>query len=194
MSPRPTRLRRVSNPPVISGFKPYGGKEQTEKAGTVFLHFEEYEVIRLCDYEHMNHHEASKVMDVSRPTLTRIYAKARAKIAEALVTGKQIIIEGGKIYFDSDWHTCNSCGCYFNQPEKNIEVLICPLCGSDKIENCEAMNEDMAGTHRQCSEKCVCPGCGYEKLHEPGQPCKEQVCPVCNGRLMRKNNLLRKDI
>ena len=134
MSPRPTRLRRVSNPPVISGFKPYGGKAQAETAGSVFLHFEEYEVIRLCDYEHMNHHEASRVMDVSRPTLTRIYAKARAKIAEALVTGKQIIIEGGKIYFDSEWYKCNTCGCYFNNPEKPKVILSCALCGSADFE------------------------------------------------------------
>ena len=41
-------------------------------------------------------------------------------------------------------------------------------CGSDKIESCEAMNEDMAGT-RQCPE-CVCPGCGYEKLMNRATP------------------------
>ncbi len=194
MSPRPKRLRRVSNPPIISGFKPYGGEVRDQPKGSVFLHFEEYEVIRLCDFENMSHHDASKIMDVSRPTLTRIYAKARAKIAEAMVTGKQIIIEGGKIYFDSDWYICNGCGCYFNQPDKSSRVAECPLCGSDRIENCEAMNVDMAESHRQCADLCACPECGYERPHEPANPCKEQLCPVCGTHLMRKNNLLTRDI
>lgn len=69
-------------------------------------------------------------MDVSRPTLTRIYARARQKIAEALVRGCQIIIEGGKIYFDSEWFECKTCGCYFNNPEKQNELKECPLCRS----------------------------------------------------------------
>lgn len=72
-------------------------------------------------------------MDVSRPTLTRIYARARQKIAEALVTGKQIIIEGGKIYYDSDWYSCAGCGCYFNNPFKEMEIKECPLCGDSKV-------------------------------------------------------------
>ena len=94
MSPRPIRLRKISNPPIISGFKPYGNKSNTVNTENVFLHLEEYEAIRLCDFEMPNHHKASLIMDVSRPTLTRIYAKARQKIAEALVLGKKIIIEG----------------------------------------------------------------------------------------------------
>ncbi|HPK84022.1 MAG TPA: DUF134 domain-containing protein, partial [Bacteroidales bacterium] len=53
MSPRPKRLRRVSNPPVISGFKPYGGLAKAGKPQSVFLHLEEYEVLRLCDYENL---------------------------------------------------------------------------------------------------------------------------------------------
>ncbi len=135
MSPRPTRLRKVSNPPVISGFKPYGGKTKSGRAEAVFLHFEEYEAVRLCDHESLNHHQASVIMDVSRPTLTRIYARARQKIADALVTGKQIIIEGGKIYFDSEWFVCNTCGCYFNNPFKQEEISECPLCKGKKISN-----------------------------------------------------------
>jgi len=133
MSPRPLRLRKISNPPVISGFKPYGKKGKIEEVDAVFLHFEEYEALRLCDYEMLNHQQASVIMDVSRPTLTRIYARARQKIAEAFVEGKQIIIEGGKIYFDSEWLFCSSCGCYFNNPDKQLTMSKCPLCGSKTI-------------------------------------------------------------
>ncbi len=194
MSPRPTRLRRVSNPPVISGFRPYGGVAKEGQAQSVFLHLEEYEVIRLCDYENFNHHEAARVMDVSRPTLTRIYAKARAKIADALVTGKQIIIEGGKVYFDSEWYKCNGCNCLFNQPEKSVMPEKCPLCGSSEVVNYVPVDESTPVTHRAPSDICFCPACGYEKEHEPSQRCKDEICPVCNSRLMRKNNLLLKDI
>ena len=132
MSPRPLRIRKISNPPPVSGFKPYGRKNGA-KAETIFLHFEEYEAIKLCDYEMMNHHQAAVMMAVSRPTLTRIYARARQKIAEALVMGKQIIIEGGKVYFDSEWLSCKSCDCNFNNPDKQQEIKFCPLCGSSDV-------------------------------------------------------------
>ena len=127
MSPRPFRLRRISDPPVISGFKPYGGNNKGENE-SVFLHLEEYEALRLCDHEMLNHHQASLLMSVSRPTLTRIYSSARKKVAEAIVMGKLIIIEGGKVYFDSEWYSCNNCGCFFNNPDKINGILECPLC------------------------------------------------------------------
>ena len=135
MSPRPFRLRKISNPPLISGFKPYGSKKRSDNWGSVFLHLEEYEALRLCDYEMLNHHQASILMAVSRPTLSRIYSKARQKIAEALVLGKQIIIEGGKIYFDSEWYSCKACGCFFNNPDKQEEIKECPLCRSSDFSN-----------------------------------------------------------
>jgi predicted DNA-binding protein (UPF0251 family) len=137
MSPRPFRLRKVSNPPVISGFKPYGNKQKSARTETVFLNLEEYEALRLCDYEMLNHQEASVLMNVSRPTLTRIYSKTRQKIAEAFVLGKQIIIEGGKIYFDSDWFLCEYCGCYFNNPDKQEKINECPLCKSKYFSSYE---------------------------------------------------------
>ena len=83
----------------------------------------------------LNQSQAAESMAVSRPTLTRIYSKARKKIAEALVIGKQIIIEGGKIYYDSEWFKCNTCGCFFNNPDKQIEIMGCPLCGSKNISD-----------------------------------------------------------
>jgi predicted DNA-binding protein (UPF0251 family) len=135
MSPRPVRMRKVSNLPVISGFKPYKNKIIIKNAESIFIQYEEYEALRLCDYENMNHLDASVAMNVSRPTLTRIYAKARQKLAQALVTGKQIIIEGGKIYFDSEWFLCKECGCYFNNPDKQLEIKECPLCRCKNFSN-----------------------------------------------------------
>ncbi|MFO7917529.1 MAG: hypothetical protein R6V13_05585 [Anaerolineae bacterium] len=34
--------------------------------------------------------------------------------------------------------------------------------------------------------KCVCPSCGYEEPHEPGQPCYEKDCPECGARMVRE--------
>ena len=149
MSPRPFRPRRISSLPIISGLKPYGNKKNAGRAEEVFLNLEEYEAIRLCDYEMLNHHQASVTMQVSRPTLTRIYSKARQKIAEALVTGKQIIIEGGKIYFDSEWYLCKSCGCYFNNPDKQNEIRECPLCHSSNIGNHILPDKETEGSIKQ---------------------------------------------
>jgi len=128
-------MRRVGKPPVISGMKPYGFADNRTSSGKVFLNLEEYESLRLCDFLMLHQCHAAQLMGVSRPTLTRIYASARMKIAEAIVEGKQIIIEGGKIYFDSSWYSCNECGCYFNNPGEEFKPDECPLCGSRMIVN-----------------------------------------------------------
>lgn len=184
MSPRPKRLRKISRPPVVSGFKPYGG---VSVQGEVFLHFEEYETLRLCDYEMLNHEQAAAEMHVSRPTFTRIYSRARQKIAWALVEGKQLIIEGGKVYFDSEWFACNGCGCYFNHPEKEKSADECPLCGSSQIENYENNTEESQDQYSRCKDVCVCPECGFEKEHQFGKPCQSEKCPECNRSLIRKS-------
>ena len=53
------------------------------------MYVEEFEAIYLCDHEGKLQAEAAESMGVSRPTLTRIYASARRKIADALVGGKR---------------------------------------------------------------------------------------------------------
>lgn len=183
--PRPKRWRKVSNPPKISGFKPYGLNSEDSNAEPIFLRFEEYEAVRLCDYEGMNHHEASLVMGVSRPTLTRIYATARQKIAEALVQGKQINIEGGKIYFDSEWYHCHQCGSYFNHPNKLEPLNECPLCHSTNFERMETMVTEK-GVGSMQMDACVCPVCGFSKPHVHGVPCKMEMCPSCHIHLVHQ--------
>jgi predicted DNA-binding protein (UPF0251 family) len=131
---RPLRLRKISNPPVIKGFKPYGNNINDNKP-VIFLHLEEYETLRLCDFEMLNHWQAAQTMGVSRPTLTRIYGRARKKVAEAFVLGKQLIFEGGKICFDSEWFLCKDCNCFFNKPSKQEGIKKCPLCGSSDFSN-----------------------------------------------------------
>jgi len=189
MSPRPFRLRKISDPPIISGFKPYGNKKTYIKNEAVFLHLEEYEALRLCDYKMLNHHQASVIMNISRPTLTRIYAKARQKIAEALVLGNQIIIEGGKIYFDSKWFSCQTCGCYFNNPDKQKEIIECPLCKGTNFSNYEQGNDIPEESIARFNDICICPACGFEQSHHFGHACKDEICPECDKNMVRKKML-----
>jgi len=140
--PRPKRIRKMTNPPHFKGFRPIGISEENSP---VVINYEEYEAIRLCDFELMGQVEAAKLMEISRPTFTRIYESARRKVAQAFVGGKTIVFEGGKVYFDSEWYTCNSCGCWFNHVAKETEILNCTLCGSSDIAqyNEELESSDM---------------------------------------------------
>lgn len=60
------------------------------------MEIDEYEAIRLIDLEGFSQEECAIQMDVSRPTVQRIYMEARRKIAESLINGKVLSIEGGE--------------------------------------------------------------------------------------------------
>jgi len=83
--------RFVSAYPVIAAFVPYG----CPVTGEVSITIEALEAIRLSDFEHLDQAAAADMMAVSRHTFGRILADARSTIAEALVTGKALKIEGG---------------------------------------------------------------------------------------------------
>ncbi len=126
---RPKNLRKIENPPPVKGFHPTGADSAEQ---LVIINLEEYESIRLCDFLSLSQEEAALKMGVSRPTLTRIYSIARKKVAEAFVTGKGIVFEGGKVYFDSDWYKCIRCSSLFNN-FLHSESPHCSLCGSLEI-------------------------------------------------------------
>lgn len=185
MCARIKRPRKILSPPIIKGFKPYGLEADVKPSvRSVNLLFEEYEALRLCDYDRLNHHQASLMMDVSRPTFTRIYAAALQKVATAFVEGRQISIEGGKVYFDSDWHQCNTCECYFSHPHKLMPIEECPLCGSEDISDFEIPDESTQ--MHAVGDMCVCTHCEFEQAHQSGRPCKEVVCPQCGHFMKRK--------
>lgn len=191
MSPRLKRIRKVLSPPPIKGFKPYGNESGKQQHVPINLFFEEYEALRLCDYDACNQHEASVMMCVSRPTFTRIYASALKKIAQAFVEGRQIYIEGGKVYFDSNWYQCKQCFCNFNNPEMDKSIDNCPLCGHPHIVS---FNFENIEDEKQGDDICVCPDCGYEIKHQFGRPCSRQICPECNSKMKRKGTPFCKNI
>ena len=93
--PRPKKPRFVSAYPAIAAFVPQG----ITIIGEIFMSVEELESIRLSDFEHMDQETAANIMGVSRHTYGRILANARSIVAEALVTGKALKIEGGAYEF-----------------------------------------------------------------------------------------------
>ena len=93
--PRPPIPRRVIGQPVATVFKP-AGIPAREMAWTQ-LTLDEFEAIRLVDGDGMDQEAAAASMDVSRPTLTRVLASARGKIARVLVAGGALLIQGGPV-------------------------------------------------------------------------------------------------
>ncbi|MEN8126956.1 MAG: DUF134 domain-containing protein [Planctomycetota bacterium] len=93
--PRPCKNRFVSGQPESVVYKPAGIPARS--LAWVQVAMDEFETIRLLDHEGLDQEKASELMGISRPTVTRIYASARKKIAEALTEGKAISIEGGPV-------------------------------------------------------------------------------------------------
>lgn len=137
MNGRPKKMRRMGGCPTISGMRPYGSKTRGQKNEAIFLHYDEYESLRLSDYEGMNQSSAAEVMGVSRPTFTRIYGRARQKIAQSLIEGKVLRIEGGKVHYDNSWYLCSECGSTFNDPSGEGQLERCPLCASVHFSICQ---------------------------------------------------------
>lgn len=111
--PRPKRCRRVCAEPQFLCFSPEGVEEPEE----IVLSVDEYEVIRLVDYEKKSHEQCAVVMNISRTTVTEIYEKARYKIAECLVQGKQLSISGGNYKICPGQKSC------FGEPCRKEKIL-----------------------------------------------------------------------
>jgi len=127
--PKHKKLRKLNHLPSIEGFKPFG--IPMHKLDHICLLFEEYESIRLVDYENLTHEQASKIMGISRPTFTRIYDKARKTIACAFVEGKAIIIEGGNFLTENLWYRCKHC---HRTIKSDSPITECNNCSSSDIK------------------------------------------------------------
>ncbi|MBU5688721.1 MAG: DUF134 domain-containing protein [Candidatus Aenigmarchaeota archaeon] len=95
--PRPRRCRRIFFKPNITYFKPAGLR--IVDLEEVVLTVDEIEALRLKDFLDLEQEEAAKKMNVSQPTFHRIVSSARKKIADAIINGKALRIEGGNYIF-----------------------------------------------------------------------------------------------
>lgn len=93
--PRPPIQRIVSGRPTVVVYKPAGVRACDLQ--WVNLTLDEFEAIRLIDGEGLGQDAVAERMQVSRPTVTRILGSARSKIAQVLVNGQALVIEGGPV-------------------------------------------------------------------------------------------------
>jgi len=129
--PRPSKSRKISNPPIMKGFKPFG--LPLCKIESVQLTLEEYESIRLANYEMLPQDLAAEQMNVSRPTFTRIYNKALKTIASAFIEGKAILIEGGNYDLDKEWFRCKKCHKLIEGLDNHVKCADCDIFGSEEL-------------------------------------------------------------
>jgi uncharacterized protein len=130
---RPKRCRRISSTPGSRYFKPRGIPLSVLEE--VALSFDEYEAIRLADLESLYQEQAAKQMGVSRPTFGRIIESAHKKVAEALVKGRALKIEGGAFEVTSArMFRCCACQHAWEQPDETGQSTNCPSCNSGDIQ------------------------------------------------------------
>ena len=90
---RPRKPRRIRGPVESTLFKPQG-VPLAELRGVVLSH-DALEALRLADAEGMDQATAADLMEISRPTFSRLVAEARQTVATALVNGWALRIDGG---------------------------------------------------------------------------------------------------
>lgn len=91
--PRPKKWRKVCCLPDSNRFGPLDSPIYKEHF--IIMTIDEYETIRLIDLEGLSQEECANQMNVARTTVQGIYSDARKKLAESLVNGKVLRIEGG---------------------------------------------------------------------------------------------------
>ncbi|PRR81036.1 DUF134 domain-containing protein [Clostridium vincentii] len=119
---RPRKWRRVCTLPRVSVFGPVDLSREVNEF--IIMTVEEYESIRLIDLEGLNQEQCSDAMGVARSTIQRIYDDARKKLADSVVNGKILKIEGGNYKLCSDFgdkEDCDGCICHRHRHGKNIK-------------------------------------------------------------------------
>jgi len=127
---RPRKNRIIEFQPNISYFKPRGIPMHDLKE--VSLTVDAIESIRLADFMGMTHEEAGRQMGVSRATFGRMVEDARALVADALINGKAIKIEGGNYQMmeqrDHRIFKCINCDHDWKEPRGTGRPDQCPSC------------------------------------------------------------------
>ena len=91
---RPKKVRFIQKMPKIVQFSPRG---RPGRPNTVDLTLDQFEALKLADYQGFDQVRGAVVMRISRPSFGRILREARKRIADALVNGKAIKIHMGDV-------------------------------------------------------------------------------------------------
>ena len=122
---RPVKKKKICSLPAIQEFVP-GNTPKDMPA--ILMPLEEYETIRLTDYNGLNQQECSKQMNVARTTVQALYAAARKRMAACLVEGRPLKIIGGEYEICHDNEPCcnshrNNNHCPFRK-EKFMKIAV----------------------------------------------------------------------
>ncbi len=179
MRGRPPRCRRVSFVPEATFFKPAGIPMRILEVVT--LSVDEAEAIRLKDLEGLEQEEGADKMGISRPTFQRILISARQKMADALLNGKAIKIEGGNFELAIQRFRCTEDGHEWDiSPEALVAgPPLCPRCHSPN-----AMAVRPGGLVRGCGRgRHVGRWCTKPKLRSDSGPGRAQsAAPQLNSK------------
>ena len=129
---RPFKCRRVAFMPGVTYFKPAGIPLRSLEE--VRLSVEEAEALRLKDLEGLEQEQGAEKMNVSRPTFQRVLASARKKMADALLNGKAIRIEGGNFEIAHRRFRCQSGHEWEVETPTSIPPELCPTCSTPDIQ------------------------------------------------------------
>ena len=158
---RPRRTRRIFFQPDVTYFKP-AGVPMIHLKETI-LSFDELEAIRLMDSEGMEQNNAGKKMKISQSTLSRLLRNGRKKLADAIINGQAIKIQGGN----------------FKMVQPTGRGL-----GMGKGRGFGGGGR-MGGFVAGPGGICKCTKCGYEEAQIRGQPCMNKKCPKCQSPMIR---------
>jgi len=130
---RPKKCRWVCCEPSITYFKPRG--VPLTELERINLSVDELEALRLKDLDRNGQEQAAALMNVSQPTFHRILESAHNKVADALVNGKAIRIEGGDYVVREGGRLfkCYDCKNKWQEPYGTARPARCPKCNSANI-------------------------------------------------------------
>jgi len=107
---RPKKCRKVCAMPINTSFAPNGSV--SGRCTKVIMTVDEYETIRLIDLLELTQEECSVKMGIARTTVQSIYVSSRKKIADCIVNGKKLVIEGGDyVVCQGEDNACEDTGC-----------------------------------------------------------------------------------
>ena len=153
---RRKKRRRVSFLPELNHFRPISKVRRPR----VILERDEVEALRLADFDGIDQEKAAEKMGISQSTFQRILERARHKVSEALIIGKELLLKGGESNMNGrnrrygrkvgggpgGYCVCTNSRCGYkvlHEAGKPCYQQKCPKCGSPMIreEAAEVFNK-----------------------------------------------------
>ena len=104
---RPSKMRKIWFRPQIQGLMPVGVAGVPREG--IIMTLDEIEALRLADYQGKSQEDAAAEMGISRQTFGRVVARARRKMAGAIIHGRPVVFEGGTYEVYPKWFHCDDC-------------------------------------------------------------------------------------